>query len=298
MRQEPGGVVSFAAIPNRTTRPLRPHRPDRHPASPLLVRAHCPESAGSGTRKPPSPPRRTLILGGWQNRAFSDPLRGTEKTRFLAPCGAKSGGGGGAPPTTLILLRNQCPVALGDRACSVRPSERLPDDPRDPSGTVAGLPLSPSSGWPPSEPVEAAARSSSRSSSRSSPPPHRVLLASVPPAPAVCDAESESEGWSPCSARLPPDGLRSDGWRTRSGRLRLTPTFALAIQPPRIDASASRRCCDTQDACRARYRQPRSATRHARLLPRPFALLRRYRDGSIRLRLSTNGNPLRVVCKH
>ena len=171
-------------------------------------------------------------------------------------------------------------------------------DPRDPSGTVAGLPLSPSSGWPPSEPVEAAARRSSRSSSRSSPPPHRVLLASVPPAPAVCDAESESEGWSPCSARLPPDGLRSDGWRTRSGRLRLTPTFALAIQPPRIDASASRRCCDTQDACRARYRQPRSATRHARLLPRPFALLRRYRDGSIRLRLSTNGNPLRVVCKH
>ena len=143
----------------------------------------------------------------------------------------------------------------------------------------AGLPLSPSSGWPPSEPVEAAARSSSRSSSRSSPPPHRVLLASVPPAPAVCDAESESEGWSPCSARLPPDGLRSDGWRTRSGRLRLTPTFALAIQPPRIDASASRRCCDTQDACRARYRQPRSATRHARLLPRPFALLRRSATG-------------------
>ena len=147
------------------------------------------------------------------------------------------------------------------------------------SADAAGLPLSPSSGWPPSEPVEAAARSSSRSSSRSSPPPHRVLLASVPPAPAVCDAESESEGWSPCSARLPPDGLRSDGWRTRSGRLRLTPTFALAIQPPRIDASASRRCCDTQDACRARYRQPRSATRHARLLPRPFALLRRSATG-------------------
>ena len=214
----------------------------------------------------------------------------------VCPCGAKSRGGGGAPPTTLILLRNQRRPLV--RATAAR--RRAVPVVRGGSGGVlgAGLPLSPSSGWPPSEPVEAAARSSSRSSSRSSPPPHRVLLASVPPAPAVCDAESESEGWSPCSARLPPDGLRSDGWRTRSGRLRLTPTFALAIQPPRIDASASRRCCDTQDACRARYRQPRSATRHARLLPRPFALLRRYRDGSIRLRLSTNGNPLRVVCKH
>ena len=140
MRQEPDGVVSLAAIPNRTTRPLRPHRPDRHPASPLLVRAHCPESAGSGTRKPPSPPRRTLILGGWQNRAFSDPLRGTEKTRFLAPCGAKSGGGGGAPPTTLILLRNQ----RRDRARPDRPRLHVPSGPRA---------TGPGGGWPPSEPV-------------------------------------------------------------------------------------------------------------------------------------------------
>ena len=69
--------------------------------------ALAPKPRGSGTLEPPATPPRTLILGGWQNRAFSGPLRGPKKTRFLAPCGAKSGGGGGAPPTTLILLRNQ-----------------------------------------------------------------------------------------------------------------------------------------------------------------------------------------------
>ena len=138
MRQEPDGVVSLAAIPNRTTRPLRPHRPDRHPASPLLVRAHCPESAGSGTRKPPSPPRRTLILGGWQNRAFWDPLRGPQKTRFLAPCGAKSGGGGGAPPTTLILLRNQF-GCYRERPPPPRPARRGVRGGRSGGGGLASL---------------------------------------------------------------------------------------------------------------------------------------------------------------
>ena len=57
---------------------------------------------------------------------------------FWGPCGAESGGGGGAPPTTLILLRNQCPVALGDRACSVRPSEGPRAPTTVPAGTLAG----------------------------------------------------------------------------------------------------------------------------------------------------------------
>ena len=80
-----------------------------------------PPQAGSGSGlEPPHPP-----LSGRDPRWRKPPksaLFGAEFFRIFAPCGAAPRGGGGAPPTTLILLRNQCPVALGDRACGARPS--------------------------------------------------------------------------------------------------------------------------------------------------------------------------------
>ena len=75
-------------------------------------------------------------------------------------------------------------------------------------GPRAGLPLSPSSGWPPSEPVEAATRWSSWWSSWRSPSPSLGEVGFGSTCANRSLDKSEGRG-DPRSARLPPVGLRS-----------------------------------------------------------------------------------------